>query len=183
MAGIEHRDEVAPERLSLSQAGSRCCFGSHPAGTVKPTPAVRPRWRSRRPIASPAGTAPPGEWKKTGSLRPPSFLRSARRRSSAPLSMVPSAAIHSVQPIPQALASPLATKNTIGGGSDADLVLGVGSLLVAGLLVAGGSPDEGARWALAGVPAATPRAAAIRRRPRVVMRGAGRPPEFVLRRR
>jgi len=99
-------------------------------------------------------------------LRPPSFVNSARRRSWAPASNLPSAAIHSLQPTPHALASPLATKNTIGGiGAD---VPGVAGLL-------GGA--SGVRWAVAGAAAAKPSAAAIRRRRLAVMLGAGRPPD------
>jgi len=102
-------------------------------------------------------------------LRPPSFVNSARRRSWAPASNLPSAAIHSLQPTPQALASPLATKNTIGGiGAN---VSGVARLLggAAGSLVAGGA--GAARWAVAGAATTKPRAATIRRRPWAVMRG------------
>src|SRR5690349_8513029 len=82
--------------------------------------------------------------------------------------MVPSAAIHSPQPSPHALASPRPTKNTIGGGSLFDFVSG-GAVRV----VAGGSAGAGARCAPAGVAVATPRTAAIRRRPRAVMPRSG----------
>src|SRR5262249_160798 len=83
---------------------------------------------------------------------------------SASLSMVPSAAIHSRQPGPHALASPRAMKKAIDAGSRFDLVSG-GVVRV----IAGDWAGPGARWAPAGVAIPTPRAAAIRRRPRAIM--------------
>src|ERR1700704_2043579 len=143
-----------PERFNLSQASSRACRGSQPCGTVQPTPAVRPRSRIKRPIPSPAVINPPGEWKKSGSLRPPSFFSNARRRPSAPGSKVPSAAIHSWHPGPHAFGSPLGRKKTMGGGSEADLVWG--GLVWVGLVWVGlvwvGLVSVGLVWVESGLP-------------------------------
>src|SRR5262249_56560108 len=116
--------------------------------TVGRPPGARPGASISRPIERPAGTEPPGEWKKIGSLRLPSFFRKARRRSSASESMVPSAAIHSRQPDPHALASPRATKNVIGGGSPGGLGSGAG---VPGVGRGGGGDERGPAAAGRGV--------------------------------
>ena len=61
---------------------------------------------------------PPSELNTIGKLRPFKVSsRSRNRRSTCGPSNLPSAAIHSLQPGPQALAVPLATKKIIGSGS------------------------------------------------------------------
>jgi len=79
-----------------------------------------------RPTSIAAVTEPPGEWRKIGSLCFPCRASSARSRAGAPGSKVPSAAIHSEQPEPQAFGSPLAMKKTIGGGGGSFCGAGAG---------------------------------------------------------
>ncbi|TXJ13992.1 MAG: hypothetical protein E6Q28_11235 [Afipia sp.] len=61
-------------------------------------------------MASPSRKDPPGEWKKKGSCSVPfAFFRNWRTRAAAPISTLPSTAIHRSHPGPQESARPFAT--------------------------------------------------------------------------
>ena len=79
----------------------------HPAGTVRATPAVIRFSRSINPICTASLTNPPSELKKIGRSRFAKTAKNSRNRWAAPSSNLPSPAIHSVQPRPQAFGSPV----------------------------------------------------------------------------
>ena len=65
---------------------------------VRSTATLSPRLRISRPIASAAGTVPPGEEMKTGSFFCPSSLKTRRNWAGVSLVISPCAAIHCAQP-------------------------------------------------------------------------------------
>ena len=86
----------------------------HPSGTVRATLAVIRFSRSINPICTASLTKPPSELKKIGRSRFAKPAKNSRNRWAAPSSNLPSPAIHSVQPRPQAFSSPVATTKIIG---------------------------------------------------------------------
>src|SRR5262249_21577498 len=86
----------------------------HPSTTVRATPAVIRFSRSIDPICTASPSKPPSELKKIGRSRFAETAKNSRNRWAAPLSNLPCAAIHSVQPRPQAFGSPVATTKIIG---------------------------------------------------------------------
>src|SRR5262249_53009239 len=85
-----------------------------PSGTVRATPAVIRFSRSINPICPASRSKPPSELKKIGRSRFAKTAKNSRNRWAAPSTNLPSPAIHSVQPRPQAFGSPVATTKIIG---------------------------------------------------------------------
>jgi hypothetical protein len=81
---------------------------------VRATPAVIRYCRKIRPIIAAWSMLPPSELKNTGKLRRAGWSRNSRKRLPASVSILPSAAIHSLQCGPQAFGSPFATKKIKG---------------------------------------------------------------------
>ena len=103
-----------PDPITLRQASSALGVKLQPSGIVCPTPAVIRCSRSNAPMISAGSSSPPGELKKIGRFLRGDDFRNSRSRLCESGSKVPSAAIHSPQPTPQAFGPPLATKKTIG---------------------------------------------------------------------
>jgi hypothetical protein len=118
--GIDaRRPQRAPPKYSLALCSCFDCIRRryvsssgklrwHPSGTVRATPAVIRFSRSINPICTASLTNPPSELKRIGRSRFAKTAKNSQNRWAAPSSNLPSPAIHSVQPRPQAFGSPVA---------------------------------------------------------------------------